>query len=489
MSENVQSAKKGGLDGFFGISERKSTMRTEILAGITTFMAMAYILMVNADMFKNAGSGVTYGAAYIATAIAAVVGTMLMAILARMPLAQASGMGVNAFIVFTLINFGKTGLTYANTMMFVLLDGLIFVLLTATGLRKKIFEAIPDTVKIAVPVGIGLFIAFIGFQNAGVIVGNPSTLVSLVSFNFLKDATYGGVLAPVVALVGVLLIAILAKKNVKGSILWGILGSAALYYAMAGIGCIWKDETCLGIFARIAESFEFNPFKAFVEWGEFSFFKVFTEGFNYDAYLAMEGNNAGTLIVLILTTALSLCMVDMFDTLGTLYGACSKGGLLDENGNPLNVNKCMLADSIATCTGAICGTSTVTTFVESSAGVSAGGRTGMTAFVTAICFLFAMFLSPIAQLIPSAATASALIYVGVLMMSSVKNVEWNDPAFALPAFLTIAIMAFGYNISFGIGIGILSHIIVKVCTGKVKEISVATWIIGVLFLAMFVLTN
>lgn len=193
--------------------------------------------------------------------------------------------------------------------------------------------------------------------------------------------------------------------------------------------------------------------------------------------------------MLILTSALSLCMVDMFDTIGTLYGACAKGNLLDADGNPLNMNKCMLADSIATCAGAVCGATTVTTYVESSSGVAAGGKTGFTALVTGLCFVVAMFLSPIAQLIPSAATSAALIYVGVLMMSSVKDIEWGDPAVALPAFLTITIMAFGFSISFGIGVGLISCVLVKICTGKIKEISPVTWVITALFVAMFVLTN
>ena len=232
-----------------------------------------------------------------------------------------------------------------------------------------------------------------------------------------------------------------------------------------------------------------NPFSAFEAWGKDAAGKVFYEGFNFTKYLGIEGNNAGSLVLLLVTTALSLCMLDMFDTIGTLYGACEKGGLLDKDGNPLNMNKCMLADSVATCVGAIAGTSTVTTFVESSAGVAAGGKTGFTAFITGLCFLVAMFLSPIAQLVPYAATAPALIWVGVLMMSSVTNIEWTDPAKALPAFLTIAVMAFGYEISYGIGIGMISSLIIKLCTGKIKEISVVTWIITVFFLATFILTH
>ena len=477
----------GKVDNWFGITKSGSNYKREIIAGVTTFMAMVYILMVNADFFSLVIGGENpYGAAYVATAIGAVAGTMLMAFLAKMPLAQASGMGVNAFIVFTLINFGATGLSYANCMVFTLLDGVIFVILTATGLRQKIFEAIPKAVRHAIPVGIGLFIAFIGMQNAGIIVVDASTLVTFVSFNVLdKGNSYGAMVGPLVAILGVLAIAILSKKNVKGSILWGILGTAVLYYILMGIGYGIGDATAKAVFDNITFA---NPFKAFGAWGKDSVGVVFYEGFDFSTYLGLPNNNVGTLIVLLLTTALSLCMIDMFDTIGTLYGACSKGNLLDENGVPLNMNRMMLCDAVATCVGAIAGTSTVTTFVESSSGVAAGGRTGFTALVTAVLFLIAMFLSPIAQLIPSEATATALIWVGVLMMTSVVKVDWEDAGEAIVAFLTFIVMVLGYSISKGIGIGIIAFIVVKVCTGKVKEVSIPTWVIGALFLATFILT-
>lgn len=484
-AEQAAVKKVNRVDKFFGITASGSTFKVEVVAGITTFMTMVYILMVNAGMFSL--TGITYGAAYIATAIGAIAGTLLMALLAKMPLAQASGMGVNAFIVYTLV-LGGTGLTYANCMVFTLLDGVIFVILTATGLRKKIFEAIPAGVRHAIPVGIGLFIAFIGMQNAGVIVGG-ATLVEFVSFNVLSTnqfATYnagtvGGMLPAIVAILGVLAIAVMSKKKVKGAILWGILGSTVLYYALAGIGVAAGSEGCKSIFAAI--SFQ-NPINAFSDWGTQSVGQVFANGFNFAGYTGETGG----LILLFVTTALSLCMIDMFDTIGTLYGACAKGNLLDENGAPKNMNKMMLADAIGTCVGAVAGTSTVTTFVESSAGVSAGGKTGFTALVTAGCFFIAMFLSPIAQLIPSAATATALIWVGVLMMTSVTKIDWEDPAEAIVAFLTFIVMVLGYSISKGIGIGIIACVLVKLCTGKVKEVSIATWILAVIYLATFILT-
>ena len=516
VKESPHKGFLGKMDKFFGITKSGSNFKTEIIAGLTTFMAMVYILIVNPSIFAyNIGDqGISFGGMYIATALGAIVGTLLMAFLAKMPLAQASGMGVNAFVVFNLVKFG--GLSYANAMVFTLLDGVIFVILTVTGLRKYIFKAIPDEVRKAINVGLGLFIAFIGLQNAGVIVNNDSTLVNLASFNVLSadfvtysNGTVGGMLPAIVAILGVIIIAVLEKLKVKGSILWGILGSAVLYFIFAGFACLAGGQALVAgvavdpalipegasvvytnglaakqIFTSISLS---NPFAAFGAWGTESAGRVFYEGFNFSGFI--DANGAGSFVLLLVTSALSLCMLDMFDTLGTLYGACSKGNLLDEEGNPRNMNKCMLSDAIATCTGAIAGTSTVTTFVESSAGVAAGGKTGFTALVTGIGFIVAMFLSPIAQIIPSAATATALIWVGVLMMSTVVNIEWTDPSVALPAFLTIAVMAFGYEISYGIGIGIISSVIVRVCTGKVKTISVVTWILAAFFLATFILTH
>ncbi len=484
----------GKVDEWFGITRSGSRYRTEIVAGVTTFMAMVYILMVNAGMFQGVitDSADPYGAAYIATALGAIIGTLLMAFLARMPLAQASGMGINAFIVYTLI-LGGTGLTYANCMVFTLLDGVIFLILTTTGLRRKIFEAIPAGVRHAIPVGIGLFIAFIGMQQAGIIVNNEGTLTTFVSFNILgtnefltyNDGTVGGMLPAIIAILGVFAIAILSKKKVKGAVLWGILGSAVLYYGLAGIAYAAGVGDAADLFGSIKIS---DPFDAFAAWGKDSAGAVFYEGFDFSQYLGIPGNNGGSLAVVLITSALSLCMIDMFDTIGTLYGACSKGNLLDHNGTPIRMERMMLADAIATCTGAIAGTSTVTTFVESSSGIVAGGKTGFTALITGLCFIVAMFLSPIAQLIPRSATATALIWVGVLMMTSVVKVDWEDAADAIVAFMTLIVMVLGYSISKGIGAGIITYIIISIFTGKIKKISVATWVIGVIFLATFLLT-
>ena len=346
----------------------------------------------------------------------------------------------------------------------------------------------------AIPVGIGLFIAFIGLQQAGVIVNDDSTLTAFVSFNVLgsgefltyESGTVGGMLPAIVAILGVIAIAVLSKKNVKGAVLWGLLGSAVLYYVLLGIAYACDVAAAATILGDISLS---SPFSAFKAWGESSVGAVFYEGFNFDNYLSTGDNTVGSLVGILITSAVSLCMIDMFDTIGTLYGACSKGDLLDKNGAPIRMERMMLADAIATCTGAIAGTSTITTFVESSSGVAAGGRTGFTAFITGVCFIIAMFLSPIAQLIPRCATATALIWVGVLMMTSVTKIDWNDAVEAIVAFMTFMVMLLGYSISKGIGMGILAYILVKVCTGKVKEISIATWIIGVIFLATFLISS
>ncbi|MCD8293998.1 MAG: NCS2 family permease [Clostridia bacterium] len=478
------------MDNYFGITKSGSSYRVEVIAGLTTFMAMVYILMVNSEMFETIipGTENAYGAAYIATAIGAIAGTLLMAFLAKMPLAQASGMGVNAFICYTLClspEFGGTGLSYANAMVFTLLDGVIFLILTATGLRKTIFRAIPAGVRAAIPVGIGLFIAYIGCYDAGIIVsGSPFT--TFVSFNVtVSDYEFSASIGALVALLGVVAIAVMSHKKVKGAVLWGLLGSAVLYYILNGIAYACGDAGSAAMFADITWA---NPLDAFKAWGTSSVGQVFANGFNFSSYLAIDGNNGASLALVLITSALSLCMIDMFDTIGTLYGACAKGNLLDEEGTPIRMERMMLADSIATCVGAIAGTSTVTTFVESSSGVAAGGKTGFTALIVGVCFIIAMFLSPIAEVIPSAATATALIWVGVLMMTNVTKINWEGAADAVVAFLTIIVMLLGYSIAKGIGIGIIASILVKICTGKIKEISVATWVIGVIYLATFILT-
>ena len=472
------------MEKYFQVKEKGSTVRTEVLAGLTTFMAMAYILMVNSGMFSDLAemNGVTgdrmYNAVYIATAISAVAGTLLIGLLANLPLAQASGMGLNAFFVYTVC-FGF-GLTYANALLLVLFDGVLFIALTLTGVRKKIFDAIPDCVRMAIPAGIGLFIAFLGLQNAGIVVQNSSTCVTLVSFNvFNGSATWATIMPLLVTIFALIAIAALSAKKVKGAVFWGMLGSTVVYYIL---GFTVKD-----FYVGFGDKFNFNPFAAFKDFGEIALGKVFTQGVDFSGYL--DNHSTASLVILLITTALAFCLVDMFDTLGTLFGACSRGNMLTEKGEVPNFEKAMLSDAIATVCGSVCGTSTVTTFVEASSGIAEGGRTGLSAMVTAGMFFIAMFLSPVASLIPGCATAAVLIFVGVLMMGAVLKIEWNDPAIALPAFLTISFMPFTYNISYGIAFGLISYIFLKLFTGKAKEINVGTWVIGVLFAVMFFVTH
>ena len=479
VAESKYTGFLGKVDNYFGITKMKSSFKTEMLAGLTTFMTMVYILMVNADMF-NTLDEVTYGAAYIFTAIGAIIGTMLMAFLAKIPFAQAPGMGLNAFFVYTVC--GVMGYTYANALLIVLCSGVLFLILTIVGARRMIVRAVPQAIRIAIPAGIGLFIAFVGLQNAGIVVAEPSTKVALMSFNLLNFTSTGAaMIKAAMAIVSLLIIAILAKLKVKGAMVFGIIGSALLYYAFLGIGLAAGSDSCKAVFDAI----EFNnPLQAFVDFGTLSFGKAFTEGWqNIDASQIFD----------FIATLVAFAMVDMFDTIGTLMGTCQaagkESGLLDETGEVKNIQKALLCDSIATCTGAICGTSTVTTFVESSSGVAEGGRTGFTAFVVGVLFIIAMFLSPIAALIPQCATAGALIYVGVLMMGNVVNIDWKDPAAAVPAFLTIAVMSFTYSISYGIAAGFISYTIIKLCTGKVKEISPVTAILTAVFLFTFLFTH
>jgi len=288
-----------------------------------------------------------------------------------------------------------------------------------------------------------------------------------------------------VAVFSLLLIAVLSYKKIRGAILYGILGGTALYYVLG--------FTVNGFYTGFAENFSFNPLKPFASFATESFGKVFTEGFDFSAYLNTDGHTVGGLVILFITTSLAFCMVDMFDTLGTLYGACRGGNLLVKNDRGElevpNMNKAMMADALATCTGSVLGTSTVTTFVESSAGVAAGGKTGITSLVTSGAFAVALFFAPIAKLIPAYAYGAALIYVGVLMMGSVKDIDWKDVSVSVPAFLTIAMIPFSYNISYGIAFGLISYVVIKLFSGKVKEIKAGTWVITLLFLAMFSLTH
>ena len=467
------------MKDLFKLEKHNTTVRREIIAGFTSFTAMAYILFVNPGIFLELDA-VSYNAIYISTALSAVIGTVLIGLLANLPLAQAPGMGLNAFFVYTVCL--GLGFSYSNALIFILADGLLFVLLTVTGLRKLIFDAVPQVVKTAIPAGLGLFIAFLGLQDAGIVVNDASTCVSLASFNLLGSASWASVMPMLVTIITLIAVGVLNKKGLKSAMLLSILLGAALYYALGATVSGFYGEFSLG---------SLNPFSAFKEFKDLALFKVFTSGFDFSLYL--ETHSASSLVISFLTTSLAFCMLDMFDTMGTLYGACKAGGLLVKNEKGEDevpgLNRAMLADAIATCAGSVCGTSTVTTFVESTSGVAAGGRTGLAAMVTGAMFFVAMFLSPLASLIPSCAYSAALIYVGILMMGCVRDIDWSDPAVALPSFMTIAVMPFTYSISYGIAFGLVSHVAISVFTGNIKKISVATWTVTLMFAAMFFLTH
>ena len=444
--------------------EKKTSVKTELVAGVVTFLAMAYILTVNPNQIFGAGSPY-WASAFIATALGAIIGTLLMAFLAKMPLAQASGMGLNSMLGGLIGGWGGYGAAFTpgQGFMLVLISGLIFLALSLIRIRKKtfrelVFDGMPIAVRSAISVGIGLFIAFIGFQNAKVIVGDPYVLVSLVNFTGYDV----NVANAAVCLIGLFLIAILDKLNVKGSVIIGIIGAAIVGVPLGVTNLsILKGEGDISwkFWENFANFFtgENSVFGSFAD--------VFTEG------LIPAGVSVFTIIMIIIT----LCMIDMFDTMGTIVGCCSGNRVLsDENNKPHNYGKIMMSDAIATCTGAMLGTSTVTTFVESGAGVSAGGRTGLTALTTAGMFFLAMFALPLFAAIPSAAAAAALIYVGVLMMkNNIKNVDFSNSINATSAFLTIVVMVLSYSITKGIGVGLISYTVMSALSYVISAIKYA----------------
>ena len=462
-------------------AERKQTsFKTELVAGIVTFLAMAYILTVNPNQIFGSTASPYWASAFIATALGAVIGTLLMAFLAKMPLAQASGMGLNSMLGGIIGGYAgyAAAFTPGQAFFLVLISGLVFLLLSVVKIKGKtfrelVFDGMPVSVRSAISVGIGLFIAYIGFQNAGIIVTNGYTQVGFVDFtkwdnsqlinsgiDFTKwqntDLVKGGAGFPAVAaaktaavaFIGLFLIAILDKLNVKGSIIFGILGAA-----IAGIPL---GVTDLSVFTGSKDGVSWKFWENYGNFftGDNSVFGSFVDVFTGDG-LKPAGVSIFTVIMIIIT----MCMIDMFDTMGTIVGCCGNNSVLsDENGKPRNYGKIMMSDAVATCAGAMLGTSTVTTFVESGAGVSAGGRTGLTALVVAILFFLSTFAMPLFAVIPSAATASALIYVGVLMMkNNAKTIDFGNAIKATSAFLTIAIMVLSYSITKGIGIGMISY--------------------------------
>lgn len=462
------------MDKFFKISERGSNVKTEIIAGLTTFFAMAYIIVVNPNQmigfsFDVAGAGKIWNAVYIASILGAFIGTILYALYAKLPFAQACGMGLNSFfftsfVLPQIIAGGDVIKGYQAGLVIILVSGIIFLILSVTGARSYIAKAMPDCIKKAIPAGIGLFIAFIGFQNVGIIQANQYTLVQFVKIN---GAKWADIAPAIIALLGFIIIAILSKLKVKGAVLIGILATSVIYY-LATWTLPSLDITSIT-----------TPFKDFAEIGITGVFKA--ESWKN----AFSGEMLGgifSVIMLIIT----FCMVDMFDTIGTLYGTASEANMLDENGDPIDIDKSMACDSIATVSGAICGTSTVTTFVECASGVAAGGRTGLTSLVTSICFALCLFLSPIASIIPAAATAPALIFVGVLMCKNFAKVDMEDIRSAVPAFLTLVMMPLTYSIANGIGIGSIAYLLITLFTGKYTKKDIAVTIIALLFVCKFI---
>ena len=429
------------MEKFFKLKERGTDVKTELMAGLTTFMTMAYILAVNPGILS--GSGMAFGKVFSATAIASAIACLVMALLANLPFALSAGMGLNAFFTYTVVLGMGHSWQFALTAIFC--EGIIFLLLTFLNVREAIVNSIPESLKKAIAAGIGLFIAFIGLQNAGIIVGG-ATLVEL------SGAWFKG--APGVAMIGLVVTGILLALKVKGALLLGII-----------------ITTIIGIPFGVTTYAGGSYLPSAPYFCEFAFKEIFANGqATFDFIIVM----------------FTFLFVDMFDTVGTLIGCAGKSGLIQKDGTIPNCKEALFADAVGTTVGAMFGTSTVTTFVESASGVAEGGRTGLTALTVAVLFLLSLFLEPLFGSIPSAATAPALIIVGVMMITPVSDIEWTEYTESIPAFLTMLFMVCAYSISDGIMFGILSYVILKACTGKIKEIKVTTWVVAALFVAKII---
>ena len=427
------------LKKLFGFDDKVTTVRTEILAGVTTFLTMSYILAVNPVMFSQL-EGMTAGAVFTATALAAIVGSLAMAVWGKLPFGLAPGMGLNAFFVYTVCMGMGYSWQFALTAVFI--EGLIFILLTLTNLREAIVNAIPDSMKNAIGAGIGLFIAFIGLQNAGIIINNDSTLVSL------GDITSG---APLLAMIGLLITGLLTVKNVRGGLLIGLLATTVI-----GIPMGLTDYN--GVMS-MPHSLSDIAFK-----------------FEWENIFTLD------MVVVVFT----LIFIDMFDTIGTLVGVCTKANMIGPDGRIPRVKQAFMADAIATTLGACLGTSTTTTYVESASGVAQGGRSGLTAFAVTCCFAISLFFSPLFLAIPSAATAPVLIIVGLFMLSPIKNIALEDYAESIPAFITIVMMPMAYSISDGILIGMITYVVLNMLCGNFKRITPTMYVLAVLFILKYI---
>ncbi len=449
------------LEKFFKLKENGTNVRTEVVAGVTTFMTMAYILAVNPSILS--ASGMDAQAVLIATALASFIGTMCMALLANYPFALAPGLGLNAYFAYTVC--GAMGYSWQIALFAIFVEGLIFIVLSLTKVREAIFNAIPLQLKKGVSVGIGLFVAFIGLQNAGIVVNNDSTLVSIVDFT--ADFHTSGISA-LLAVIGIFIIAALYVKKVKGAILIGIFATWIL-----GILC---QLTGLYVVTPDAGYYSLIP-----AWSSFSLgaiSSIFGQCFKADF--------SSLRVFDFVAIVCAFLFVDIFDTIGTLIGCATKADMLDKDGKLPRIKEALLADAIATTAGAVLGTSTTTTFVESSAGVAEGGRTGLSSVVTGFLFLLAVFLSPIFITIPSFATAPALLFVGFLMISAVTEIDFNDYTEAVPAYLALIVMPLTYSISEGIAAGVISYVVINLVSGKVKKITPLMYVLAVLFICKFI---
>lgn len=428
------------MEKLFKLKERGTTVSKEIIAGITTFLAMAYILAVNPGMLGSIGNGMTFGSVFTATAIASAVATLVMAFWANLPVALAPGMGLNAFFTYTVC-FGM-GCSWQLALTAVFVEGIIFIVLSIFGIREKIINAIPSGMKKAVAVGIGLFIALIGLANAGIVASDTGTIIGFVNFNMSSKTA-------IVAMLGLVITIVLYLLKVPGAILLAIIATTIIGIPF-GVTTIPEDWKPFSLPAA--------PLFCKFEWASVLSVKFFVIMFTF-------------------------LFTDLFDTIGTLMGVTQQANLVDKDGNIPNAKAALMSDSIGTVVGACLGTSTVTSFVESSSGVAAGGRTGLTSVTTGVLFLLALFMTPIFALIPSSATAPALIFVGFLMLQQVVDIDFKDPTEGIPAFITIMVMPFSYSISKGIAFGMIAYVIAKCAGKKVKDIPVATWILAVIFIA------
>lgn len=449
------------LEKLFKLKENDTTVKTEVIAGLTTFMTMAYILAVNPSMLNAAGMDTN--AALIATALAAFIGTLAMAFLANYPFALASGMGLNAYFAYTVC--GSMGYSWQVALLAVFAEGIVFIALSLTNVREAIFNAIPLTLKHGVSAGIGLFIAFVGLQGAHLVVNSDSTLTTTVDFagNFHTEG-----ICAVLAIVGLFITIVLYIKGFKGAILIGIIATWILGMIMQAVG-VYRVDVEGGFYSLF-------PNLAFVDLTDLG--KTFGQCFRADL--------SGVSVINFIVVLLSFLFVDIFDTLGTLVGVATKADMLDSDGKLPRIKQALLADAIATSAGAIIGTSTTTTYVESSAGVAAGGRTGLSSVVTGFLFLISIFFAPIFTAIPGFATAPALIFVGFLMVSSVIKVDFSDLTEAVPAYLCMLAMPLMYSIAEGIAMGVVSYVVINLLCGKAKKITPLMYVLAVLFICKYI---